>query len=350
LTLTTINAEIESASKHTESWGKAVDVAMQRLRVPREMGMERQLFLAQRLGLQGDMWSQISQIRFAQQKGEGPLFERMMKVVAGEAGLGGKAAGAFGVDESQKLAFFAEKIFGVSREMSERWALGTTRWKEQQASMQLGKEEQDKAASRQKQLNDQWSAARGWIEKSTKAMEGEVRALQTLTKSGSLTGKALDKLTDGVKKATDSLDSFSKKHTGFSLEQIGGSMKKAGGMAFGAMVPGGSVLLDLLFGGKKYHGGYIGYYRGGEVDNIPAMLTNGEGIANNYSGMPTLAGAYGTSPREAIDNLNAGVPPGGGNVGDVNINLSGIINQELVDVITPVIRDYFQKFADRQFA
>jgi hypothetical protein len=187
VTLGELENEFEKAEKAGLSYRQAERQARALTEGPRRMGVGQQAFLAQKMGYRGDPFELAAKIRFAQQKmakGEfDEVGEKMMRTIK-EMALKGVAPGTLSREgEAVRIGEFA-KMFDVSREVAETWALGGKMMQQQSESMSGNTDEQKKSAIYLADLADTVSKSRTGFEKLNSTIEATKKLFADLFKGG----------------------------------------------------------------------------------------------------------------------------------------------------------------------
>lgn len=296
LTLGVIKDEMKKAEDAGLTYAQTMRQAGDLLMRPSQMGMEKQVFLAQRLGLKGDIWEQSAQIQYlsTMEGSKTTRGQQMMEVTAKEAGIDVKRAKELSMKKeeltreetielgamSKRMQKFGE-IFSIPKEVSESWIMGG-KMAQRQAESLKGTEEELKAT--EKQL--------------FKFLE-ETR--------GATTG--LEKFKYAIKATISDLGLF--RFQGFEIKKEAREKKRQHEAE------------------TKHGGGIMGYFDTGGTSPFEgyAKVLRDEMILN-------------TNQQSELFNMFRGGGAGGG--GDVNVNIQGV----MLDGLQTVLREAILKFFD----
>jgi hypothetical protein len=332
LSLKEIQKEMDNAQKAGLSFAQSQRQATELTTKSHEMGMEKQLFLARKLGYnQMEAFEAIGKMRFGKFEAGG-LGTKMMEEVARMAGLG-EVTGGFAQEgrglsrdvargQTERFAFFAQRIFGISREVAETWARGGKEVENQRKGIQRITRANDKHYNELMKLTDQYGKVR---EAGTKLWDSFVGFAKRVW--------ALPLTPPGAMRPEGEI--------GMTEEQIQEASRKQMGQ-WGLKVPQKSEE-EQIIKIRGHSGGYIppgmsllsfgGYYHnGGEVN---ATLKEKEFVTNANS-----------VAKIGLENMNymnetGEIPQAGG--GEVTVNMEGIITEELGKFLQPFIQQFFQE-------
>lgn len=324
LSLTSIQTEMDKAEKAGLSYSQSLRQTQQVTQLGMNMSFEKAAFWGEKLKKQGvDVYQAIADIKTGKVgagTAGGSIIEEIKKM-AGVTGALGNMTGAEGV----KFAMWMSKLTDISEETAFRMAIGAEGYKKQQEEQAklVGKEDKT-GIKRDELLNKLEKSLEPWlttIPNVTNAFNRLYAALKPFGGAGEK-GEFKNIAIGQAEKEREKIEKEREKKRRDSFEATEEDKKKS---------EENRKKINKFFG-IKHQGGIIGSFHDGN-------LTSNEGYAKVLRDEMILTKDQQENMFNMFKNNNVS------NNSEININMSGIINESLGNYLTPYIREFFKQEA-----